>query len=425
MRKFLLSACAAVIALSASAQTLKDNMISKASVNIENAKFNIAVPAKLSFGNPSQGVAKKAPARIAHDGIYGLYIYSSTDYTLENAGCDSLLIEKENVTFEGRALDTKLTFCHEQMPYVMYGKYDAEAKTITCPALQYVAEYIGTTSSYGAVDWKIYLSSWVGDNIDNATWSSDDVVFDIDDDGSITTEALGLCYAIDDGTESNSMVWNNVFSYDIRPANAVISYSVRNNAGQTTEFANVAYVEDYETVANIYGYAWYPGASGFGLSCVATMDINTDTKDVTYKALQNCWSCSSLGITQEEAGDWWFTYGIKDAEEEGYVTWDDSDNAQNYGLVEGNQILMNPQPIGTKLWNDPATKELRGYMLWLSKIAITLDEGNFLADSANGIADVNAQKNVKAGKTYNVFGQEVPATTKGLVIRNGKKFFNK
>ena len=425
MRKFLLSACAAVIALSASAQikTVKEHAFIKPSVKLsEVMSSDIAAPAKLTFGNPNKTVAKKAPARIAHDGIYGLYIIASTDYTLENAGCDSLLIERCNETFEGgQTVDTKITFCHETLPMVVYGKYDAAANTITCPFGQYVAEYVGTLNDGTPVDWNIYLGSWVGDDIDSATFSEDDVVFDVDEDGAISLEPFGLAFPID---ENNAGVWKNIFSVDIRPANAVISYT--RTIGQTeTEYANAAYVEDFETIANVYGYAWFPGTSGFGLSCVATMDINTETKDVTYKALQNCWSTSSLGVTEEEAGDWFMTYGTKSGEDPKMVYFDDSDNAVNTGIVEGNQIKMNPQPIATKLWNDPSTGELSGYMMWLSDLVITLDEGNFLADSGSGIANVNSQKSAKAGKTYNVFGQEVSAATKGLVIRNGKKFFNK
>lgn len=425
MRKFLLFACAAVFAVSASAQSIKDKVLTKASVNVENCKLNPSVPARLTFGNPYQGVAKKAPARVAHDGIYGLYIYSSTDYTLENAGCDSVIIEKESATLDNEVLDTKITFRHESLPFVVYGKYDAQAKTITCPALQYVAEYIGTSQG-SDVDWKIMLSSWVGNNVDDAKWSNEPVVFNVDDDGSITPDVVGLCWAIDEGAESISKTWDSWFSVDMKPANAVISYSRFDSNDNEIQYANVAYVEDYETVANVYGYAWFPGASGFGLSCIATMDINTDTKAVNYKAGQNVWPCRTLGVTDEEAGDWWFTYGITDIPEKpGYVTYDNSENASVDGIVEGNMIKMNPQPVGTKIWSDPATKEPRGYMMWLSKLCITLDEGNFMADSSNGIADVNAQKNVKSGKTYNVFGQEVPAATKGLVIRDGKKFFNK
>ena len=57
--------------------------------------------------------------------------------------------------------------------------------------------------------------------------------------------------------------------------------------------------------------------------------------------------------------------------------------------------------------------------------------GNYFAirllvdDSATGISNVKAEGKAAVGKTYNLMGQEVTASTKGLVIRDGKKFINK
>lgn len=44
---------------------------------------------------------------------------------------------------------------------------------------------------------------------------------------------------------------------------------------------------------------------------------------------------------------------------------------------------------------------------------------------ASGISNVNTAKSNAAGKTYNLMGQQVSASAKGLVIRDGKKFVNK
>lgn len=433
MRKFLLFAFAAALTISASAQTVKDKVLARSTVNAKNLTLDITAPSKISFGKQVSKVAKKAPARIAHDGIYGLYVYSSTDFSLQDPGCDSLLIEKESATIEGvsYALDTKITMCHETMPFVIYGKYDAEAGTITCPTGQYVAEYINKDEG---IDYNIWIFPWVGENLDDAVSSNDDIVFDVDADGIITLSEgqLGICYrASQNGQDLGN--WNNRFDYDIRPANSVISYKIATNKkdadGKTIyqDCASAAYVEDFQTAISVFGYAAYPNVSGFALSCVANMTVDTESKLVTYQAGQNVWKTQVLGLNDDNTGDWFKTYGITPDPENPttQVILDQSENATVLGQLSGNQIQMDPQPVFTNLWNDPATGQLSGYGMWLEDLTITLDEGNFQADAANGIADVNAQKNVKAGKTFNVFGQEVPAATKGLVIRDGKKFYNK
>lgn len=47
-------------------------------------------------------------------------------------------------------------------------------------------------------------------------------------------------------------------------------------------------------------------------------------------------------------------------------------------------------------------------------------------DNSNGISAVNRKENTKTdGKTYNLSGQQVNNSYKGVVIINGKKFFQK
>ena len=46
----------------------------------------------------------------------------------------------------------------------------------------------------------------------------------------------------------------------------------------------------------------------------------------------------------------------------------------------------------------------------------------FALGTSTGISSVNAAAAKKNGKTYNMAGQEVSSSAKGIVIKNGKKY---
>ena len=46
----------------------------------------------------------------------------------------------------------------------------------------------------------------------------------------------------------------------------------------------------------------------------------------------------------------------------------------------------------------------------------------FALGTSTGISSVNAAAAKKNGKTYNMAGQEVSSSAKGLIIKNGKKY---
>lgn len=46
----------------------------------------------------------------------------------------------------------------------------------------------------------------------------------------------------------------------------------------------------------------------------------------------------------------------------------------------------------------------------------------FTKETSTGISNVNSTSSAKSGKTYNLAGQEVSGSYKGLVIKNGKKY---
>lgn len=419
MRKFLLSACAAVVSLAASAQVLQAPLCKTVLNN--NVKFDNMTSVK-AIKNVQSNAKKAAPARIAHDGIYGLYILAYTELD-EKWSCDSVLVEKANVTDEesGATYNTKFTFCSDNAPTSFYGQYDAAAGTITCP-VQRSGSFSGNTTQ-GPVDYKFKVGTLLPSG-DQYAFSEEPFVFTVDEDGSLllnVEEGGALANII----EGKNTLWNFFFSLELKPANAVISYSrAGRKEGTYDDFVHAAYVEDWGNNVTVYGYAWFQPSSGMGLSTVTSLDIDQDL-NVLFTGPQNAFPVAPFGITDEEAGRYFRILGTKPGKEKGWVEADTSEPSHVNGKLSGNKIVMDMFPVLTNLWKDPATQETKGYGFWYLNYVITLDEGVFQADKnstgINGVTET-AVKNVK---TYNLFGQEVPATTKGLVIRDGKKFFNK
>lgn len=419
MRKFLLSACAAVVSLAASAQVLQPSLCKTVLNN--NVKFDNMTSVK-AIKNVQSNAKKAAPARIAHDGIYGLYISAYTELD-EKWSCDSVLVEKANVTDEesGATYNTKFTFCSENAPTSFYGQYDAAAGTITCP-VQRSGSFSGNTTQ-GPVDYKFTVGTLLPSG-DQYAFSQDPFVFTVDEDGTLllNVEEGGALANIIDG---KSTLWNFFFSLELKPANAVISYSrPGRQEGTYDDFVHAAYVEDYDNNVSVYGYGWFQPSSGMGLSTVTSLDIDKDL-NVLFTGPQNAFPIAPFGIQDEAAGKYFKIYGTKPAAEQGYVEVDTGTPSYVNGKLSGNKITMDLFPVFSNFFNDPATGEQQAYGFWYLNYVITLDEGNFqAAGGSNGINGVT-ETAVKNVKTYNLFGQEVPATTKGLVIRDGKKFFNK
>lgn len=419
MRKFLLSACAAVVSLAASAQVLQTPLCKTVLNN--NVKFDNMTSVK-AIKNVQSNAKKAAPARIAHDGIYGLYILAYTELD-EKWSCDSVIVEKVNVTDEesNATYNTKFTFCSVNAPTSFYGQYDAAAGTITCP-VQRSGSFSGNTTQ-GPVDYKFKVGVLLPSG-DQYAFSEEPFVFTVDEDGTLLLD-------VEDGgalaniIEGKNTLWNFFFSLELKPANAVISYSrPGRQKGTYDDFVHAAYVEDYGNNVSVYGYGWFQPSSGMGLSTVTPLDIDKDL-NVLFTGPQNAFLVAPFGIQDEAAGKYFKICGTKPAAEPGFVEVDTGTPSYVNGKLSGNKIIMDTFPVFSNFFNDPATGEQKAYGFWYFNYVITLDEGVFQADkNSTGINGVT-ETSVKNVKTYNLFGQEVPATTKGLVIRDGKKFFNK
>lgn len=99
-----------------------------------------------------------------------------------------------------------------------------------------------------------------------------------------------------------------------------------------------------------------------------------------------------------------------------------------------NKILLESEAVSVPMTNDKGeTKDTKVFPVISvpvkqGDVAITypVNSVNFygfeLVKTGTGISSVNAAAAKKNGKTYNMAGQEVSSSAKGLIIKNGKKY---
>lgn len=368
-------------------------------------------------------VAKVAPRVAAHDGIYGLYIFANEDYLGNSNGCDSIFVNKANVSDGTTTYNTQISMPYNNSAYSMYGNYDEATKKITVP----VGQVIYTSADYG----RIAAFGWSGslDDLENMTIDDENpLVFTVEDDGSIVLDNLGIYMYMRDYAEKNpetSATWMNWFNPVLRPANAVMTYQTIDIQSETRyDHSNALSVEDFTYNINVYGM--YPFAdaydtnstsNGFGLSGIVTINVNQDLS-VDMPSHQNIWAVASLGSGYDEgAGDYFYTQGVD--LEQGKVEPD----GNCPGVMADNQIGFQYVPVFTDWFEtDSGTgTQTVAYGRWFYNNIITLDNGSFVA----GINDVQASNAKKDSRMFNLAGQQVGKDFKGIVIMNGKKFLNK
>lgn len=98
-----------------------------------------------------------------------------------------------------------------------------------------------------------------------------------------------------------------------------------------------------------------------------------------------------------------------------------------------NKILLESEAVSVSMTVDNVTKDTKVFPVISvpvkqGDVAITypVNSVNFygfeLVKTSTGISSVNAVAAKKNGKTYNMAGQEVSSSAKGIVIKNGKKY---
>lgn len=429
MKKFILFACAAVMSLSASAQAYKQSVMNdEAKLMAQKAMFTQDLMGEKAQFVSNKSTASKAMRRAeARDGIYGLYISSSTNYKEESDGCDSVYLRRCDKEVEG--VKCNVEFYMYQIGSdkngnpvdrntVFYGQYDEANKTITCPIQEAL-----NVDPYGS----ILLFSWTGDlsDLDHVTIDTKNpFTFTVEDDGSVSLNQTGLCFYMYEYEQKNpdadGVIWNNMFNVAYKPANAVMKFQTYNQKKQ--DFSEPYYcavsVEDFTYSMNVYGYASYGamipggGGNGFGLSGTVLINVNQDLT-VSLPAGQNVWNMRALGITSSgdydsAFGEWMYTQG---SGADGYP----DANTPCEGVMGGNTMTFESVAIASNFIDG------KGYGMWTYNHEIVLNEGDYAAGIENVNAETRADK-IKNNKCYNVFGQQVSDSAKGLIICGGKKY---
>lgn len=437
MKKVLLLACAAVMSLAANAQDYKQS-VAKESLSLigkMNVLHSAAAP-EVDMSKVAMPKSRVAVKRAAHDGIYGLYIMDHTDFNGVGDGCDSIFVEKANVTVQdvtcnvkfripGESFDaTSKKYCNTDFSF--YGKYDEAEGKITCPTGQVICKHF----KYG--DFALY--AWTGstDDPDNLMIDSENPITFTVEDGTISLDQAGFAYYMVDYStqQGKNQFWTHLFNIAFKPANGMMEFALYNDKAPEGDqdpffYYNAAVaVEDFGYNVNVYGFAplgaMNGGASlnGLGVSGSIQMSIAEDGKAVSMPAGQYVWPLFVLigsdKIT-EESGETVYIH----AKDGNYPVADGSGFVDGE-LAAGNQIYFQSVALFSNLWNDDG---LKGWGMWIYKNTITLDEGGF---SAAGISDATVSPLKKASEQcYNALGQRVNANAKGLIIRDGKKFFIK
>ena len=437
MKKVLLLACAAVMSLAANAQDYKQS-VAKESLSLigkMNVLHSAAAP-EVDMSKVAMPKSRVAVKRVAHDGIYGLYIMDHTDYTGAPDGCDSIFVEKANVTEDGVTYNVKFRIPGESFDatskkyyntdFSFYGKYDEAEGKITCPTGQVICKHF----KYG--DFALY--AWTGstEDPDNLMIDSENPITFTVEDGSINLDQAGFVYYMVDYSkqQGTDQFWTHLFNIAFKPANGMMEFALYNDKAPEGDqdpffYYNAAVaVEDFGYNVNVYGFAplgaMNGGSSlnGLGVSGSIQMSIAEDGKAVSMPAGQYVWPLFVLvgnSNVTEESGKTVYIH----AKDGNYPVADGSGFVDGE-LAAGNQIYFQSVALFSNLWNDDG---LKGWGMWIYKNTITLDEGGF---SAAGISDATVSPLKKASEQcYNALGQRVNANAKGLIIRDGKKFFIK
>lgn len=395
MRKYLLFVFAAIGAISVNAQKVANMRIASSEQLYQKVVNKMTTTNSAVMANVNKTVAK-APAL---NEITGNYI---EDNNFEFHECSAA-----TVTLDGDS--AIITF--DDGYATVKGGYDPATGVINCSA-QTCGSYTNTQTK-ATYYFAIYGISEL--NLDEGKLSiTEDLSFTVADDKSISLDQLGYILVIYDSTDPEAIdqTWNWHTETHFIPVNAVQAGHTngRSTQNQWAEYSMPVAVEDFDFSVNVYGFCGY--------GCLS-IDINEDGT-VTIPTGQPMFD---LNNTEEEAavyGRYISFYGVDLTNDGGIST--NTDKPSVTGTINGNTITIGEYFRLCSLFDAEGSGYAENW--YADETTITLNEGNYLA---TGIKEVTTTREemVKNAKTYNVMGQQVNRATKGLVIRNGKKFLNK
>jgi hypothetical protein len=430
MKKTLLIAVATVmVALGANAQVAKSS-----------AKFampeGVALQKVAKMQDAIPEINKKSSMRRADVAIAGSYIMESNNWEADFTENSEFTMEDATGTIKAGEWNTadELEFTRDFEYNVKltgftyasgtaYGYFDKETSTLVVPV-----QVIFTNPTYG----DIVMTGGKRSETGGVNYGSD-IVLNLTEDGFEFDEeyATGWFSILPNYEAQPGATWNYGFDATVLAPNAIqggVEVHIESGAwGSWTRQSHMTFVEDYGSEIVVHNF--------FGL-CPISITIDGNKASIA----------TPVRVDDYDYAD--------EGEDPNYIMinqWDANfENILNPGLITGN---VSVDTDGTKYiefydteyreaWTDESGEHEAGnyiindYTKWFMVHSTWGETGAYWWGEARnvyiaipnaqgaGISDVktNAKSTVK---TYNLMGQEVNASAKGLIIRDGKKMLNK
>lgn len=443
MKKVLLFIVAAVFAGNMNAQTAASRMLVKSgseiapSTRVEAVAKAKSNASKVADAAPvATSISKKvkaAPALKVATGVKtvadlcGDYINDYTDNATQITngflcGAEKVVVEGvEAISFQG---------IYNGMAMSAVGYFDPEDMTVTIPACSKINEFNLTTGE-SVEAWVFAATKPSGQGpfnyelveIDGEQYYAN-LVYDVvvGEDGSYYLELRNRGWAVMavDPTQGEDAILGYL-GYSLEGdilyspnAQASYYYWTVTQAGWSKanqEPGEPVYVENYGSFATIHGI--------FGM---ANIDIELDEEARTL-TLGNKIAIYSEEIQGVDEKFYWCAFDANDK-----LTQDESYTSTGvYNPANGYMGFGNLLPNGDIAWHQYALcseydPELGAY--WICQLGYLEIVPNALLEQ-DGIESVNVAGKNESKVKYNLAGQRVSDSYKGILVRNGKKFLNK
>ena len=316
-----------------------------------------------------------------------------------------------------------------------YGYYDEETSSIVIPV-----QTIYTHNTYGRV-----VLSGVTKNDEGPQSIGFDMILIVENDGTVSFydfeeelaeagfegEYMSGWYSfLPDDEEGGA--WNMGFDVEVLPVNAYTigdeTHIVNGGWGEWTETRHMVSVEDYETELVVHNF--------FDL-CPISITIDGDKASIATPVQVSDYNFAE----DDEDPDYWqiwqwnadFTEALNPGAITGNVkitengskviSFYDTEYREAYTDDEGVEHEAGDYiiPDRTKYFMVHSTYGENGAYFWGEACYVYL----VIPGDMTGINDVKSSTKNNAGTTFNLMGQQVSKSAKGLLIRDGKKFIVK
>ena len=425
MKKNLLVMAAVLMSASVNAQSIsRVNAIANGNQMLKDAKMAstlVEAPKAMT----AKKIAKAAPA----DDIFGGYLQIELAHDESISTSQPVTMEAANVQDnEGNTYNVKLNDFW-RTGTVMYGNYNETTGELVFP-IQTISEStksLGYVNEYGSLE--IY-----GIKAGNLV-SQGDIVFKENNGNFELVDTLRGYYIyapqfVDENTGEEGTGWTYAFDARMVRYNGMMSFTTTATEFQTTEPREGSTWAHGEMQVNIDDFETSIVVNGFlGSGCVqidlyddgtCEMQMGQELEATEYP--DNCGRMRLIADAQLEGGKIQADQSIE------YIS---GDYVRNVAEINGDVFrFFGVDDEGNFTYNNylmPAALDSEGKGYWMGGHFCAFEFVLYHGD-ATGIEEqhMTLEQKLKSAKTYNMLGQRVDrAQTKGLLVRNGKKFLSK